>query len=313
MAAAPRTLRLGTRGSTLAVAQSTQVADQLRARGTAVELVVIRTTGDRIQDRPLADAGGKGLFTKELEQALLAGTVDFAVHSYKDVPVTMPLVDAAELTIAAVPLRADPRDVIVATGVGPLGGAAAVRSLPAHARVATGSLRRKSQLLEIRPDLDVVGIRGNIDTRLRKWRAGEVDAVVLAAAGLHRAGLFDPEHTAPVEADDMLPAPGQGALALQCRADDLGTLGALSDLDHEPTRSAVDAERQVVALLQADCHSPLGVFARSAGGGNLSVAWALGSAGGVPPVLRGVVDGSPDRLPALLRAAILGSAPARGQ
>ena len=306
MAAVPLTLRLGTRGSALAVAQSTQVADQLRRRGVAVDLHVIKTTGDRIQDRPLAEAGGKGLFTKELEQALLAGTVDFAVHSYKDVPVTMPLVDASALTIAAVPARADARDVIVATGVGPLGGADAVRSLRPGARVATGSLRRRCQLLAIRPDLDVVGIRGNIDTRLRKWRAGEVDAVVLAAAGLDRAGLREVPHMALFDPDDLLPAAGQGALALQCRADDLQALAALAELDDEPTRSEVDAERQVVALLDADCHSPLGVYARRQDAG-LSVAWACGETGGVPPVRRAAVHGTPDRLPGLLRAAITGA------
>ena len=305
MATATRTLRLGTRGSALAVAQSTQVADQLRGRGAAVELQVVKTTGDRIQDRPLADAGGKGLFTKELEQALIAGTVDFAVHSYKDVPVTMPLVDASELTIAAVPARADARDVLVATDVGRHGGAAALRSLRAGARVATGSLRRRCQLLAIRPDLDVVGIRGNIDTRLRRWRSGEVEAVVLAAAGLHRAGLFEPAHMAPFDTDDLVPSAGQGALALQCRADDLWTLGALAGLDDEPTRAAVDVERQVVGLLNADCHSPLGVYARAEGGG-LLVAWAEGAAGGVPPVRRGRVSGPVGQVPSLLRGSLVG-------
>ena len=292
-------LRLGTRGSTLAVAQSTQVADLLRARAHAVELHVIKTTGDRIQDRPLADAGGKGLFTKELEQALLAGTVDFAVHSYKDVPVTMPLVDASSLTIAAVPVRGDVRDVLVATDA----GAGGLGVLASGARVGTGSLRRRCQLLAARPDLDVVGLRGNIDTRLRKWRAGEVDAVVLAAAGLDRAGLFDARHMARLDADVMVPAAGQGALALQCRGDDARTVAALAALDDPATRAAVDAERSVVLLLEADCHSPLGVYARPAVGGGLSVTWAVGAGGGGLPVARFAVAGQADRLPGLLRAA----------
>ena len=303
-------LRLGTRGSALAVAQSTQVADLLRARGTPVELHVIRTTGDRIQDRPLADAGGKGLFTKEIELALIAGEVDLAVHSYKDVPVTMPLVDEAGLTIAAVPARADVRDVIVATGVGRLGGGDAVRSLRPGARVATGSLRRRCQLLAVRPDLDVVGIRGNIDSRLRKWRAGEADAVVLAAAGLHRAGLLERDHTAAFDPDEMVPSAGQGALALQCRADDRLAIEAVAALDDPATRAAVDAERRVVDLLGADCHSPLGVYARAVDGG-LSVTWAVGAAGGEPPVARRTVAGPYHRLTELLREAAAGDTPQR--
>ena len=293
-----RSLRLGTRGSPLAVAQSTQVADQLRARGVAVELHTIRTTGDRIQDRPLADAGGKGLFTKELELALIAGEVDFAVHSYKDVPVTMPLVDAGGLAIAAVPPRGDVRDVLVAAGGLP--------SLRQGARVGTGSLRRRCQLLAMRPDMDVVGLRGNIDTRLRKWRAGEVDGIVLAAAGLHRAGLFDRSCMVPFDADQMVPAAGQGALALQCRADDAATRAALATLDDPATRAAVDAERLVVGLLEADCHSPLGVFAR-ADGDVMGVTWAVGSAGGEPPVHRRSVAAPAAGLPAALRTAIRAS------
>ncbi len=291
----------------MAIAQSTQVADALRALGVAVELEVIKTTGDRIQDRPLADAGGKGLFTKELEQALIAGTVDFAVHSYKDVPVTMPLVDASELTIAAVPARADVRDVLVATRAGGRSGGEALRALQPNARVATGSLRRQCQLLAIRPDLEVVGIRGNIDTRLRKWRSGGADAIVLAAAGLHRAGLFEAEHMAFFTPEEMVPSAGQGALALQCRADDLWTLQALARLDDEPTRTAVDAERQVVSLLNADCHSPLGAYACS-DGNRLEVSWALGATGGIPPVARGRIAGLVGQVPTLLRAALVGEA-----
>ncbi len=298
-----RPLRLGTRGSPLAVAQSTQVADALRRLGHAVELHVIRTTGDRIQDRPLADAGGKGLFTKEIELALIAGEIDLAVHSYKDVPVTMPLVDESGLTMAAVPARADPADVIVTAGAGGRTGPDAVRALRPGARVATGSLRRRCQLLAIRPDLDVIGIRGNIDTRLRKWRDGAADAVVLAAAGLVRAGLSDPAVTAAFDPDEMVPSAGQGALALQCRADDAATITALSALDDPDTRAAVDAERLVVDLLGADCHSPLGVYARAVGT-RLRVTWAIGAAGGDPPVARASVEATIDAVPAVVRAAV---------
>ncbi len=299
----PRPLRLGTRGSALAVAQSTQVADALRGLGHPVELRVIRTTGDRIQDRPLADAGGKGLFTKEIELALIAGEVDLAVHSYKDVPVTMPLVDESGLTMAAVPRRADVRDVIVSAWAGGHGGVDAVRALRPGATVATGSLRRRCQLLAVRPDLDVVGIRGNIDSRLRRWREGTVDAVVLAAAGLHRAGLFDGDHTAAFDPEDMVPSAGQGALALQCRADDGSTVAALAALDDPATRAAVDAEREVVRLMEADCHSPLGVYARF-DGDELTVTWAVGAAGGEPPVARRSARGRTAELPGLLRAAV---------
>ena len=292
-----QTLRLGTRGSPLAVAQSTQVADVLRARGHAVELVTIRTTGDRIQDRPLADAGGKGLFTKEIELALIAGEIDFAVHSYKDVPVTMPLVDESGLMIAAVPTRADVRDAVVCHG--------GMSGLRQGARVGTGSLRRRCQLLDVRPDLDVVGLRGNVDTRLRKWRAGEVEAVVLAAAGLARAGLFDASHMELVDPRRMVPAAGQGALALQCRRADAQAIAALSALDDPATRAAVDVERAVVALLDADCHSPLGAYATVADG-RASVSWAIGAAGGEPPVRRGSAAGPVADPDAWLRAAVLG-------
>ena len=218
---------------------------------------------------------------------------------------TMPLVDESGLTMAAVPARADVADVIVTAGGGGRTGADAVRALRPGARVATGSLRRRCQLLAIRPDLDVVGIRGNVDTRLRRWRDGACDAVVLAAAGLVRAGLLDPAVTARFDPDQMVPSAGQGALALQCRADDAGTVAALSALDDPGTRAAVDAERRVVALLGADCHSPLGVYARPDRQG-LRVTWAVGAAGGVPPVSRATVSGRGEHLNAALAAAVAG-------
>jgi hydroxymethylbilane synthase len=251
------TLRLGTRGSLLAVAQSSQVAEmlQLAHPGLTVELVTIKTTGDRVQDRPLADIGGKGLFTKEIELALLAREVDFAVHSFKDVPVTMPLVDPAKLMIAAVPRRAEPWDVL-ATRDG-----REVMALPDGAKVGTASPRRAAQLLARRPDVTVAPIRGNIDTRLRKMRDGEYDAVLLARSGLVRANLLDERTMVTLSIDEMVPAAGQGALALQCRDDDARTLNYLVALHHAPTADAVTLEREVVRLLEGDCHSPIAAYA----------------------------------------------------
>ena len=238
--------------------QSESVAAQLRQLmpGVRVELHIIKTTGDRIVDRPLHDMGGKGLFTKELELALLGEEIDFAVHSYKDVPVTMPLVDLSELVIAAVPMREDARDVLVASSVH------CIDELPQAATVGTGSLRRECQLRQHRPDLQIVPIRGNIDTRLRKQRDGEMDAIVLAAAGLRRANLFDSGSMNPIPIETMVPAAGQGALALQCRASDESTRRFLKLMNHLPTQTAVNLERKLIQQLNADCHSPIGVYAK---------------------------------------------------
>jgi hydroxymethylbilane synthase len=279
-------LRLGTRGSLLARMQSELIANQIRALspGLAVETVIVKTTGDRIQDKQLHEVGGKGLFTKELEQALLAGEIDFAVHSYKDVPVTMPLVDVSALVIAGVPRREDPRDVLVTRD-----GVPTITDLPRGARIGTGSLRRRCQVLSIRPDLQVTPIRGNIDTRLRKLRDGELDAVILAAAGLHRAELFDAAVMMPVEVDQMIPSPGQGALALQCRSADTATAAILQLLNDRQTMMCVDLERQLVQLLQADCHSPLGIHARIAGE-TIQLAASVGGYAGIPPVITATVQ-----------------------
>ena len=274
-------LRLGTRGSLLARTQSGLVAEELRRRhpGLTVELTIFKTSGDTITDRPLHEFGGKGLFTKELEQALIDGAVDFAVHSFKDVPVTMPLVDPSGLVIAAVPVREDPRDVLVGPGIKRL------TDLPQGARVGTGSLRRRSQLLALRPDLHVELVRGNIDTRLKKQRAGQFDAIILAMAGLVRAGLFDPADMAPIDPDELLPAPGQGALAIQCRRDDATTRGLLAVLGDPTTAECIGAERQIVAALEGDCHSPIAAFATITGQ-LLHLRAAVGAFDGQPPVLR---------------------------
>ncbi len=263
----------------LARAQSGWVARQLEALnpGLRVELVIISTTGDQITDKPLHAFGGKGLFTKELEQALIAGTVDFAVHSYKDVPVTMPLVDAADLVIAATPAREDPRDCLASTA------SKSLRDLPPGAKVGTGSLRRRCQILHHRADLIVEPIRGNIDTRLRKLREGQYDAVVLATAGLKRGGLMDENGMTPIDVADMLPSPGQGALALQCRRTDERTRRILLTMHDPATATCVDLERDIVRGLDGDCHSPIAALA-TIDGDRVTLRAAVGARDGVPPV-----------------------------
>jgi len=279
-------VRLGTRGSLLARLQSQLVAGELEKRhpGLRVELCIIKTSGDQITDRPLHDMGGKGLFTRELERALLEGKVDMAVHSFKDVPVTMPLVEQTNLIIGAAPVREDPRDVLVCTS------AASIRELPKGARVGTGSLRRRSQLLAARSDLTVVGIRGNVDTRLRKVRDGEYQAVILAMAGLKRSGLFDATIMWPIAVDELLPSAAQGALALQCRRDDTRMRDLLAVLNDEGTALCVQLEREVVRRLEGDCHSPIAALA-SVKGPNVELQVAVGKRGGEVPVLRAAAKG----------------------
>jgi hydroxymethylbilane synthase len=279
-------LRLGTRGSLLARTQSQMIATDLETRhpGLQVELVIIKTSGDIIADKPLHDAGGKGLFTKELELALLAGEVDFAVHSYKDVPVTMPLVDGADLMIAATPTREDPRDVLALREVAEGQAPPRLAELPAGMRIGTGSLRRRCQILAKRPDLIVQPIRGNIDTRLRKLEEGLHDAVVLAMAGLHRTRLFDSSRMHILETDEMLPAPGQGMLALQCRRQDEQTIGLLRALHDAQAELCVNIERDMVARLGGDCHSPIAALA-TVHGDQLRLQTAVGARDGGTPVI----------------------------
>jgi hydroxymethylbilane synthase len=245
-----RTLRVGTRASALARTQTGHVVEGLGAAGvTAVEIVPIVTEGDRAT-QPLAELGGTGVFVSALREALLDGRIDVAVHSYKDLP-TAP---ADGIVIAAVPLREDPRDALVARDGLTLG------ELPAGSRVGTGSPRRAAQLRALGLGLDIVGLRGNVDSRVGKVRAGELDAVVLAYAGLRRLGRAD-EVTEVLDPIQMLPAPAQGALALECRADDTETFGTLAVLDHADTRSAVAAERALLAALEAGCSAPVGALA----------------------------------------------------
>ncbi len=243
-------LRLGTRASALATTQSGHVADLIRDRlGREVELVEIATEGDQ-SSAPLATIGGTGVFVSALRDALLAGRVDVAVHSLKDLP-TAP---ADGIALAAVPLREDPRDVVIARDGLTLG------ELPVGSRLGTGSPRRVSQLAALGLGLDLRGIRGNVDTRIRKVREGEVDAVVLARAGLARLGRLD-EVTEVLDPLQMLPAPGQGALAVECRSDDADLVAELAQLDDDATRAAVTAERAVLSTLEAGCSAPLGALA----------------------------------------------------
>ncbi len=250
----PGLLRLGTRGSRLALAQTRQMASRLRELypEREVEEVVIRTRGDEIQDVPLAQVGGKGLFIKEIEEALLAGRIDAAVHSLKDLPGEFP----PGLALGAVPEREEPWDVFVSRG------GESIRGLAPGSRVGTGSLRRKAQLLRFRSDLEVVDIRGNVDTRLRKVAEGEVDATILAAAGLNRLGLAD-RITESLAPELMLPAPGQGALGIEIRDGDEETAALLAPLDHPQTHDEVNAEREVMARLEGGCSVPLAVLAET--------------------------------------------------
>jgi hydroxymethylbilane synthase len=248
------TLRFGTRGSRLAVAQSNQVADVLRARGLAVELVTIRTSGDRLADVALADFGGKALFVKEIEEALLDGRVDAGVHSLKDMPALLP----DGLCLVAFPPREDPRDVLLTRAGGGLD------DLPRGARVATSSLRRRALLLARRPDLSVEPIRGNVDTRLRKLEEGLCDAMVMARAGLDRLGL-KPEHAQLLSVEEFLPAVGQGILGVEMRAADQHLLQVFQALDDGAARAEALAERAFLRRLGAGCHTPVAGLARYAG------------------------------------------------
>jgi hydroxymethylbilane synthase len=243
-------LRLGTRGSALARWQADWVTEQLQTIGVVVEQVLITTSGD-VTSGPISEIGGQGLFTKEIQRALLDDRIDLAVHSLKDLPTEA----VVGLGLAAVPPRADVGDALVSSRF------ASLDDLPAGARVGTGSRRRQSQLLHLRPDLVVADIRGNVDTRLKKLDAGEYDAIILAQAGLTRLGLTD-RITQRLSPDQMLPAVGQGALGIETRADDEATITAIAVLDDAPTRAAVIAERSLLATLLGGCLAPVGAWAR---------------------------------------------------
>ncbi len=264
---APRPVRVGTRGSRLALAQAKEVCGRLAAAHQALavpgalETVVIKTEGDRILDRPLADIGGKGLFTKEIEEALFDGRIDLAVHSMKDMETWLP----DGLTIAAILPREDPRDVLLSPS------AATIADLPKGAVVGTASLRRQAQILHARPDLKVVPFRGNVQTRMKKLEAGEVDATILALAGLRRLGLEGHENTA-ISVADMLPAVAQGAIGIECRAGDVATRALLTALDDPAAADCVRAERALLAALDGSCRTPIGGLATYDGGDGRTLA-----------------------------------------
>jgi hydroxymethylbilane synthase len=269
-------VRIGTRGSRLALAQSELMAETLRDLGAEVKLIPIGTSGDRLAQVALADFGGKAMFVKEIEEALLAGEVDLGVHSLKDMPAALP----AGLCLGAVPRRDDPADVLVTAHGGTLA------DLPRGAVVGSSSLRRRALLLARRPDLRIEPIRGNVDTRLRKLEEGQYDALVVAAAGLNRLGLA-PAHAVRLSPEEFLPAVGQGILGLEARHADRELLELLDRLNDTESRAEAEAERAFLLGLGADCHTPVAGWARPDGDGSLALRGLVASLDG-----RTVVEGS---------------------
>src|SRR5579864_1523087 len=248
-------LRIGSRGSQLALWQANYVAGLLRAQGHTVDLEVIKTTGDKITDVALSKVGTKGMFTKEIEDALAAGQVDLAVHSLKDVPTEL----QPQFELAAVMKREDPRDAFVSVKFSDLA------ELPRGARVGTSSLRRQCQLKALRPDLQVVSLRGNVDTRLRKLESGDYDAIILASAGVHRLGL-DQHVQYPIPPEQMCPAAGQGALGIEIRREDRHMRDTLSFLDDTDARATTSCERALLLGLGGGCQVPIGAWAEAKNG-----------------------------------------------
>jgi len=248
-------LRIGSRGSPLALVQAREVQSRLAAAcglpPERIAIKIIRTTGDAVQDRPLSAVGGKGLFTKEIEEALMSGAIDLAVHSSKDMTTVLP----AGLTLSAFLPREDPRDAFIGRK------AKTLRELPAGAVLGTASLRRAAMAKRLRPDLAIAPLRGNVETRLRKIEAGEADATLLAVAGLKRLGLLA-SATAVLDVDEFLPAVGQGAIGIETRADDDKTRALLAKIDDADTATAVTAERAFLAVLDGSCRTPIGGHAR---------------------------------------------------
>ena len=266
-------IRLGTRRSPLAMAQAHEARARLcAAHGwdeSAVELVPVVADGDKVQDRALAELGGKALWTRGLDQWLAEGKIDAAVHSLKDVETIRP----EEIALAAILPRADRRDVLL--------GASSIASIPRGARLGTSAPRRAAQMKNLRPDIETVLFRGNVATRMAKLQAGEADVTLLAAAGLERLG--EEGVGTPLEVDAWLPAPSQGAIGIECRADDTATRKQLAAIDHAPTRAEVSVERGLLAALGGSCHSPVGMLAQADGEG-IALAAALFSADGAERV-----------------------------
>jgi hydroxymethylbilane synthase len=284
-----RALRIGTRGSRLARAQAGWVRRRLEELrpGMTAELVVIHTSGDRFLAAPLSAIGGKGLFVKEIEESLCRGDIDCAVHSMKDLPLDL----AAGLEIAAVPRRENPYDVVVTRGPGGL------EALGEGARVGTSSLRRAALVRSLDARLEVVALRGNVDTRLRKLEEGEVDAILLAAAGLARMGI-EPPHVTPCDGEHFVPAIGQGALAIEARGD--SPIAVLAELDDRGSRTAIEAERALLAEVGGSCVTPLAAHATLAGG-QLTLRGLIAAPDG-SNVVRGRMTGAAEEGPRLGRA-----------
>ncbi len=257
-------LKIGTRGSPLALAQAREVRDRLAsahnelAEDGAIETHVIKTSGDRFSDRPLADIGGKGLFTKEIEEALIGGAIDIAVHSMKDMPTWLP----DGLQIACILPREDARDALIGDGL------TGIKALPQGARVGTASLRRRAQLLHLRPDLEITMLRGNVATRLRKVAEGEFDATLLAVAGLKRLDR-SADIAAAIAPEEMLPAVAQGAIGIECRADDGRGRDYLGALNDDESARCVGAERAFLAALDGSCRTPIAALAEMRSNGRL--------------------------------------------
>lgn len=283
-----RPLRIGTRGSALALWQANHVRDELaRCHGVEAELVRIHTSGDKLQAASVAQIGAegsaKGIFIKEIEDALLSGTVDIAVHSMKDVPTETP----AGLVFAAITRREDPRDCLISRTNKSLKG------LPSGARIGTSSVRRQAQLRHARPDLVVADLRGNVDTRMKKLAAGDFDAIVLAVAGVNRLGASD-KVTQIFKQDVMLPAVGQGALGIETRSDDSEAVALASSLNDLETRACVTAERALLRELEGGCQVPVGAWARIGVSGQLEIEAGVFSPDGTESVRRSDVGAAVD-------------------
>ena len=276
--------KIGTRGSKLALAQSQWIKKRIETRypHIQVELVKIKTTGDKILNSPLSKIGGKGLFVKEIEEALIREEIDVAVHSMKDVPARLPVA----LTLSTFPEREDPRDALISIGDRTL------EELPQGSEVGTCSLRRAAQLLYLRPDLNMVPLRGNIETRLRKLRSGDLQAIILATAGIKRLGLAT-NITQVISPEQILPAIGQGALGLEVRRDDENTINLLDFLNHKKTEVTIRAERAFLSELEGGCQVPIAAFARL-NGKNLRLEGMVAELDG-SKIIRDELSGEKDR------------------
>jgi hydroxymethylbilane synthase len=277
-----REIRIGTRGSALALWQAEWVKSELENKypGMSVALTKIKTTGDKILDVPLAKVGGKGLFVKEIEEAMLRGEIDIAVHSMKDVPTFFP----DGLHLGAITKREDPRDAFISRNN------VKFRDLPKGARIGTSSLRRQSQLMHIRPDFVIEQLRGNVDTRLRKLKEGQYDAIILAAAGVKRLGLAG-NVTEYIEPETSLPAIGQGALGIECRVDDRELNDLIAFFNHADSRVCVTGERALLRRLEGGCQVPIACYGRIKNG-NLHLTGLVGSVDG-KTIIRDVIEGQP--------------------